>query len=155
MDATPIRSSINVFATTLVVSPFSIICGVLVKVTNKYRPLNYVGWALSMIGCGLLTLLKADSHTSAWAGFQIVAAMGIGIVVRVFSQHLGCPSHHVHPQWASTVFPILAPLPVTRAAPALAFYNFNRVFAQVSRASLLISYLPHTDTFARIARHGV
>ncbi len=94
MDATPIRSSINVFATTLVVSPFSIICGVLVKVTNKYRPLNYIGWALSMIGCGLLTLLKADSHTSQWAGFQIVAAMGIGIVVRVFLKRLGCPPHH-------------------------------------------------------------
>lgn len=142
MDATPIRSSINVFATTLVVSPFSIICGVLVKVTNKYRPLNYVGWALSMIGCGLLTLLKADSHTSQWAGFQIVAAMGIGIVVRIFVKYFVCPSHHrVHLQWASTVFPILAPLPVTRAAPALAFYNFNRVFAQVSRASLPTSCL--------------
>lgn len=34
-------------------------------------------------------------------------------------------------QWASTIFPILAPLPVTRAAPALAFYNFIRTFAQV------------------------
>lgn len=41
-------------------------------------------------------------------------------------------------QWASTIFPILAPLPVTRAAPALAFYNFIRTFAQV---------LPHMCRF--------
>ncbi|KAH9902443.1 iron permease [Cubamyces lactineus] len=123
MDATPIQSSVKVFATTFIVSPFSIFCGILVKATNKYRPINYVGWALSIIGCGLLSLLKADSRTAQWVGFQIIAAAGIGIV------------------WASTVFPILAPLPVTRAAPALAFYNFSRVFAQTWGVTISASIL--------------
>ena len=38
--------------------------------------------------------------------------------------------------YTTTYFPVLAPLPVTRAAPALAFYNFSRTFAQVCSLSL-------------------
>ncbi|EIW57867.1 Mfs1.1 [Trametes versicolor FP-101664 SS1] len=108
----PIRSSVHALATTLIASPFSIICGVLVKGSNKYRPANYIGWALTLIGVGLLTMLKADASTGQWVGFQILAAAGFGMI------------------WASTVFPILAPVPVTRVAPALACYNFCRTFAQ-------------------------
>ena len=110
--ASPIHSSINLFPTALVISPFSIICGVIVKSTNKYRPSNYVGWALTMVGFGLLTLLKADAGTAQWVGFQVVTAAGVGII------------------WAGTVFPVLAPISVGRVAPALAFYNFCRTFAQ-------------------------
>ncbi|KAJ2998456.1 hypothetical protein NUW54_g7027 [Trametes sanguinea] len=127
--ATPIQSSVKVFATTFIVSPFSIVCGVMVKATNKYRPMNYIGWALMVTGAGLLSLLKDDSRTKEWVGFQIVAAAGIGIV------------------WASTVFPILAPLPVTRVAPALAFYNFSRVFAQVSLTTTISTVATHWDGF--------
>ncbi|KAI0636102.1 Mfs1.1 [Trametes polyzona] len=109
---TPIHSSVHALATTLIASPFSIICGVLVKGTNMYRPANYIGWALTLIGVGLLTMLKADASTAQWVGFQIIAAAGFGMI------------------WASTVFPILAPVAVTRVAPALACYNFCRTFAQ-------------------------
>lgn len=82
MNASPIRSSINLFAVALVCSPFSLIGGVLVKALNKYRPANYIGWALTMIGVGLLSLLTADSPTAAWAGYQVISAAGIGIIVR-------------------------------------------------------------------------
>ncbi|KAI8969890.1 iron permease [Trametes punicea] len=113
-DSSPIRSSVQLFATALVCSPFSLIGGVTVKAMNKYRPANYLGWILTIIAAGLFTLLKADSPASMWAGFQVISAAGVGIV------------------WACTIFPILAPLPVTRAAAAIAFYNFCRTFAQVS-----------------------
>ncbi|OJT12202.1 hypothetical protein TRAPUB_11258 [Trametes pubescens] len=110
--ASPIRSSVNLFATALVMAPSAIVCGVIVKKTNKYRPSNWVGWILIMIGFGLLSTLKADSRPAAWAGYQVITAIGVGII------------------WASTVFPILAPVQVTRFASALAFYNFCRTFSQ-------------------------
>ena len=81
MDATPIGSSVKAFPTTLIVSPFSILSGILVKGSNKYRPANLLGWILCIVGSGLLTLLKADATTGQWVGFQIVVAAGIGIVV--------------------------------------------------------------------------
>ncbi|KAI0363882.1 iron permease [Pilatotrama ljubarskyi] len=112
MGATPIGSSVKMLATTLICAPFSFLCGGVIKATGKYRPMNVLGWALLMVGFGLFTLLKADSPTAMWAGFQVVMAMGLGIV------------------WSSTVFPILAPIPVHRFAAALAFYNFLRTFAQ-------------------------
>ncbi|KAH9847880.1 iron permease [Lenzites betulinus] len=121
--ATPIRSSINLFAIALVCSPFSLIGGIMVKGLNKYRPANYLGWVLTLIGTGLLTMLKVDSPTSAWAGYQIISAAGIGLV------------------WAVTIFPILAPLPVTRAASALGFYNFSRTFAQTWGVAISASIL--------------
>ncbi|CDO75065.1 hypothetical protein BN946_scf184605.g6 [Trametes cinnabarina] len=123
MAASPIHSSINLFATALVCSPFSLIGGVIVKATNKYRLANYLGWTLTIIGVGLLSLLKDDSSTAAWAGFQVIAAAGMGII------------------WAITLFPILAPLPVTRAAAALAFYNFCRTFAQTWGVAISASIL--------------
>ena len=130
MAASPIHSSVNLFATALVMAPSAIVCGVIVKKTNKYRPANYVGWILIMIGFGLLSLLKADSSAGAWAGYQVITAVGVGIIVSdtesVSPQRLNDVL-----QWASTVFPILAPVPVTRTASALAFYNFCRTFSQV------------------------
>ena len=113
MGASPIHSSINIFPTALVISPFSIICGVIVKGSNRYVPSNYVGWALTMIGFGLLTLLKADASTAQWVGFQVITAAGVGII------------------WAGTVFPVLAPLPVTSNAPAVALLIYLRTFSQV------------------------
>ncbi|KAI0363645.1 iron permease [Pilatotrama ljubarskyi] len=143
MAATPIRSSINIFATALVLSPFALFCGIVIKGTNKYRPANYVGWALMVIGFGLLTLLMADASTGQWAGFQIITAAGLGII------------------WASTVFPILAPLPVTRTASALAFYNFSRTFAQTWGVTIAASILQNElkqrlpDTFRAQFPQGI
>ncbi|RDX42369.1 iron permease [Lentinus brumalis] len=112
MDTSPIRSSVNMLATTLICAPVSLFAGGVVKKRGRYRPVNYVGWVLMLIGFGLLTLFKADSSTGTWAGFQIITAAGIGII------------------WSATVFPILASIPVNRFAAALAFQNFLRTFAQ-------------------------
>ncbi|EIW62181.1 iron permease [Trametes versicolor FP-101664 SS1] len=112
LGASPLRSSVQTLPTALVIAPFALFCGIIVKVINKYRAVNVVGWIISIIGFGLLSLLRADSPTSQWVGFQFLMAAGSGIV------------------YASTIFAILAPLPVSRNAAALAFYTFSRTFAQ-------------------------
>ncbi|KAH9933591.1 iron permease [Epithele typhae] len=122
-DASPIRSSVDIFPTAFILSPFAIVFGVLVRVMKKYRPANVIGWAFLLIGFGLLTLLKADSSTGEWVGFQIITAVGLGVI------------------WATTVYPILAPLPVARSASALAFYNFARTFAQTWGVAISASVL--------------
>ncbi|GBE86270.1 Efflux pump FUS6 [Sparassis crispa] len=112
LNASPIRSGVQSLPTALVIAPFAMICGVTVQIMNKYRPVNAMGWILMIIGLGLLCLLKANSDASQWIGFQIVAAAGTGLI------------------YASTVFAILAPLPVERTASALAFFAFLRAFGQ-------------------------
>ncbi|KAI0781950.1 iron permease [Abortiporus biennis] len=110
--SSPIRSGVEIFPTALVISPFAFIAVMLVQVTNKYRSSNVIGWILTTVGFGLLSLLRADSSTSQWIGYQILAAAGIGMLFPV------------------PVFPILAPLHPSRSASALAFLAFLRSFAQ-------------------------
>ena len=77
----PIRSSLDILPTALVCSPSAIVCGTLIKRSDKYRLANYIGWILILIGIGLLTLLKADSSTGEWVGFQMIVAIGVGFIV--------------------------------------------------------------------------
>ena len=83
MDATPIRSGVMLFPTALVNAPFSIIAGVIIKGSSKYRLPNYAGWILMLIGFGLQTLLEAGSSPGAWIGYQFVTAVGVGLIVRL------------------------------------------------------------------------
>ncbi|KAJ7598423.1 iron permease [Mycena floridula] len=108
----PIRSSVNMLPTALVIAPFAIVCGVMVQVLNRYLPANLLGWTTTVLGFGLFILLKVNSSVASWVGFQVIISIGIGVL------------------WSSTIFPILAPLPVERTAAALGFFAFSRSFAQ-------------------------
>ncbi|KAH8818714.1 iron permease [Flagelloscypha sp. PMI_526] len=112
LSASPIRSGVDILVTSLMITPMAIANGVYVQVFQRYRDGNYAGWVLSIIGFGVLSLLKADSTTGQWVGYQMVSGAGVGIL------------------FAATVFSSLAPLPVERAAASLAFFTFMRAFAQ-------------------------
>jgi len=112
LGASPIRSGVDMLATALVIAPAGLSAGIMVQVQHKYRPANYVGWMLTVVGFGILSLLRADSSVGKWVGYQIIAAVGSGMI------------------YAASIFPVLAPLSVERTASALAFYAFVRAFAQ-------------------------
>ncbi|KZT52009.1 iron permease [Calocera cornea HHB12733] len=110
--ATPIKSSIDLFPSAFTIAPLAIIAGITVAVANHYVAQNVIAWMFTMIGYGLMTTLTKDSSKAAWAGYQVIASIGIGIL------------------YPATTFPVLAPLPISKNAHALAFYTFLRTFAQ-------------------------
>ncbi|KAJ6534587.1 iron permease [Mycena vulgaris] len=110
--ASPIRSGVDFLSLAFVIPVLAILTGVSVQLLDRYRPQNYIGWMFIMVGFGLLTLLNKDSSQSAYIGFQAVLGVGLGII------------------WISTQFPILAPLPFSNNAHALAFFTFVRCFSQ-------------------------
>jgi len=112
LEAGPIKSGIDMLGVALIMAPFALMCGISIQVLKRYLPANYAGWIVSIIGFGLLSLLKADSSTGKWVGFQLLAAAGTGFI------------------YAGTLFPVLAPLPLEQTAAALAFFAFLRAFAQ-------------------------
>ncbi|KIP04433.1 hypothetical protein PHLGIDRAFT_120696 [Phlebiopsis gigantea 11061_1 CR5-6] len=112
LGASSSRSGVNQLALSLTIALFALIAGVFTQVAQRYRPFIAVGWVFIIVGFGITTLFKADSTTAQWVGYQIVVAAGIGLI------------------YTAPVFPILAPLPVNRTAPALAFFAFVRAFAQ-------------------------
>jgi len=81
---------------------------------GKYRYQNVAGWTLSAIGIGLMSMLKAESSVGEWVGFQLIEGVGVGIL------------------FAATTFPILAALPISETAHALALFTFIRTFSQAS-----------------------
>ncbi|KAI0281064.1 major facilitator superfamily domain-containing protein [Russula aff. rugulosa BPL654] len=81
--------------------------------TGRYLMLIYVGWTLIIIGAGLQTTLRADSSIAKAVGFQVVIGSGIGMV------------------YVAVIFPILASIPVTQTAPAMALYVFSRNFGYI------------------------
>ena len=80
-----------------------------------------------VIGAGLLTTLRANSGIAKAVGFQVVIGSGVGMV------------------YVATMFPILASIPVTHTAPAMALYVFSRNFGTVSPLSDKISSLSQRD----------
>lgn len=111
--ASPTASGISIFGISFSVALVSIFSGVSVTVFKFYRPQLWIGWAITMVGFGLLTTLEADSSKGKSVGYQIVVGFGIGCV------------------YSTTYFPVLARLPVEVNAQALSLYVFLRSFSQV------------------------
>lgn len=81
LGASPIRSGVDMLATALIIAPFALIAGVMVQVQTKYRPANYIGWIITIVGFGLLSLLRANTTIGKWVGYQVVVAAGTGMIV--------------------------------------------------------------------------
>ncbi|KAH9918444.1 iron permease [Fomitopsis serialis] len=110
--ASPVRSGLYMFGVAFTIPPFAILMGVSAQVMRRYCPQNYIGWIITIAGFGLLSTLDENSTTARIIGYQIFLGAGVGII------------------WIGTQFPILAPLPFSNNAHALAFFTFTRVFAQ-------------------------
>ena len=120
--SSPLRSGVLFLAVSTTLGPVLIFTGASIQATKVYRPQLYIGWVLQVISMGLMTTVHADTPLSHSIGFSILIAFGSGIV------------------YTTTYFPVLAPLPVSENAHALAFFSCCRSFAAVSHKHSL----PHT-----------
>ncbi|KAK0472778.1 MFS general substrate transporter [Armillaria novae-zelandiae] len=109
----PIKSGVNLFGLCFSAPPFAVIAGISVKVTQRYRPQIWFGWITGIIGMGLLGSTSSTTSVGTVIGFEIIAGAGYGAI------------------FSALYFPVLAPLPISSNALALAFFSFVRVFAQI------------------------
>jgi len=123
-EASPTASGVDCFGLALTLAPVGILSGVSVFKSHQYRPQLWLAWVLVMIGAGLLSTITADSWRITVIGYEIIVSGGLGILS------------------TTTYFPVLAPLPVSENARALAFFTFCRNFAQVSRVCCFHSIFP-------------
>ncbi|KAI0642525.1 major facilitator superfamily domain-containing protein [Trametes meyenii] len=115
--ASPLLSGLYIFPTVICISPAAILQGILVSKTGRYRLINFIGWCGMATGVGLLTLLDARTPVAVSVPFQMLAAVGVGLVY-------------------STTFAVLAPLEPAQNAAALSFLLFMRTFSSVRLCSL-------------------
>ncbi|KAG9046831.1 hypothetical protein FS837_003591 [Tulasnella sp. UAMH 9824] len=99
----PINPGVSLFGLAFMITPGAIACGATVAIFNMYQPQNAAGWALTAVGLGLFSPLKADTPTSQWVGFQIIAGLGLGILYAAptfpkLLENVGCnPRRHDPP----------------------------------------------------------
>jgi len=111
--ASPRQSGIDSFGLTMTFGPASIVTGVSVTKSGKYRIQSYLGWTFLVAAAGALTSIRANTTLSQSIGLPSLISIGCGMAYSV------------------AYFPVLAPLPVSRNAHALAFFAFCRSFAGV------------------------
>ena len=110
----PIKTGVDFLGLSLALGPAVVFSGVSIGITKVYRPQIFIGWAVLTVAVGVLSTLKADTPIPEVVGLPILLGVGIGMLQ------------------SATYFPVLAPLPVSENAHALAFFAFCRSFAGVS-----------------------
>jgi hypothetical protein len=113
-EASPTEAGIDLFGLSFSLGFSAIVAGIVVKKSGNYVIPSFVGWVLVVVGAGLLTTLHVDSSIAKSIGFQIIIGSGGGIIYVV------------------SLFPILASIPVTQTAPAMALFVFSRNLGNVS-----------------------
>ncbi|KAG8160712.1 hypothetical protein KVR01_008976 [Diaporthe batatas] len=135
----PLIAGVYVLPYSLFMVPSAMAAGVLLSKLGQYKPLHWAGFALTAIACGLLSILDAGSSKAAWVCFQIIVAIGLGLIL-------------------TTILPaICAPLGEEYVATANGTFSFLRSFGFVWGITLpSIIFNDRFDHFAgRISDAGV
>ncbi|KAI9037318.1 major facilitator superfamily MFS_1 [Aspergillus affinis] len=107
------RSGIDTLPIFAGILPFGIIGGILLSKIGRYKPLHIVGWIPVIIAFGLFSLLTPGSPPGAWVCFQLLCAIGAGLL-------------------ASILLPaVQAPLDEGMVATATGVWSFARGFGSV------------------------
>lgn len=116
--SSPLMSGVSFLPFALAIIPLGGLAGVFMSKTGLYRPLHWIGFALSALGAGLFSLLRENSSRGAWIGFQVIAAGGTGLV------------------FTATLPSTLAALPESDVAVATGTYSFVRSLGLVWGATM-------------------
>jgi cyanate permease len=111
-----LKSGLAVLPETLSIVPASIIIGLLVSWTGRYRWAIWLGWVISTAGLCLLYLLEESTSTSKWIGLNIPVGFGMGIL------------------FGAMGFAVQASVDEENVSLAVTLYSFWRAFGAVSRS---------------------
>jgi MFS family permease len=80
LGSTPVRAGVQLLPCVLVAILGSAAAGLILGKTGRYKPLHLVGWGFTTLGLGLFSLLGPTSSTAEWVIFQLISAIGSGMI---------------------------------------------------------------------------
>lgn len=81
-DVSAIQSGINMIPYFVTNAAFSLVAAGFVSAVGYVTPPAVVGSAIGTVGLGLLTLLRVDSTTAEWLGYEILTSAGFGLSIQ-------------------------------------------------------------------------
>ncbi|KAF7367019.1 Iron permease [Mycena sanguinolenta] len=112
-DVSPTGAGIDAMPLAFLSPTAGLIAGVIIQKTTSYRIPIMVGWSLLVLGLGLLSTLDENASRAKTLAFSVISGLGTGSLI------------------LATYFPVLAPIPVSKNANALALFIFIRNFGLV------------------------
>lgn len=110
LSYSPTITGVSLIPLTAALLPTSVLVGRLMTRTGRYRWAIWLGWALSLLGTGLLIMLDATTKPYAWVLIFVVVGLGHGMVLM------------------SLNFSVQASAETRNVAYAAAMYTFTRTF---------------------------
>ncbi|KAJ5618171.1 Major facilitator superfamily domain general substrate transporter [Penicillium hordei] len=113
LGSSPARAGVQMLPITLVAIPGAIIAVIILSKFGKYKALHLAGFVILTLGMGLFAHLDRFSSDAEWIVFQIIAALGSGMIL-------------------NTLLPAFqAPLAESDQAAATASWAFMRSFGNI------------------------
>ncbi|KAF2253606.1 MFS general substrate transporter [Trematosphaeria pertusa] len=88
---TPKQSGINSIPMAVTLVPAGILGGFLIAKFGRYKPNQISGFVIMLIAQGCFSMLGPSSSTASWAGFQILMAIGAGVVLTALLPAIQAP----------------------------------------------------------------
>lgn len=76
----PIIAGVAVFPETFTIAPLSVIVGIAVSITGRYRWAIWSGWSLTVLGLGLMYLLGPETSVPAFVFLNLIPGLGMGLL---------------------------------------------------------------------------
>lgn len=77
---TPLEAGVAMLPETASIVPASVVVGLMITITGRYRWAIWLGWAIMTLGMGTLYYLQVDTPTAQWIGLNIVVGLANGIL---------------------------------------------------------------------------
>ncbi|CAI7591937.1 unnamed protein product [Penicillium palitans] len=79
--STSTRAGVQFLPSVILAVPTAIVGGVVLTKWGRYQPIHIIGMGLTLLGLGLFTLLDANSNDAEWIIYQIITAIGLGLLL--------------------------------------------------------------------------
>lgn len=103
-DMSPTMAGVGLFPQTFTVAPTSVIVGVVIAKTGKYRWSVWSGWVLTTTGMGLMVLLTRNTSTVEWIFLNLVSGTGIGMLYSGMSFSIQAAASNADLPFAAAMF---------------------------------------------------
>lgn len=92
--ASPVAAGVKLLPATVFVLPGSVVISSLITRFGRYRWAIWIGWSITLLGCGLLTLL--NEHTSTAISSTALSILGLGLGMILSSVNFATQASIVH-----------------------------------------------------------